>query len=153
VTDNAGGLGSPSSVPSGSAVTDEDRNRYGLLLDRAAERGLIGPDDYQVRLEDLAAASTVEQMNRIVTELPALKPASAVRSGPRASALPPSVGRGSMGVSRRRSSPWLLLVIVVAIVAASLIFLTIYTQHLVRNRNSGLAPSVTVARTVSALRL
>ncbi|MGH9079232.1 MAG: DUF1707 domain-containing protein [Acidimicrobiales bacterium] len=145
----------PNPALSGSAVTDEDRNRYGLLLDRAAERGLIGPYDYEVRLADLAAASTIEQMNRIVTELPAFAPAAATPSVPRASATA-GLGRpgsGPTGASRRRSSPWMLLVIVVAVVAASLMLLTIYAEHTVRSRNSGLAPSVPAVRTVSALRL
>jgi hypothetical protein len=151
VTDHE--AGSRSSPPaSGSAVTDEDRNRYGLLLDRAAERGLIGPDDYRVRLADLAAASTIEQMNRIVTELPVFVTPPAIRSRPRASGLQLPGVPSSMGASRR-SSPWLLLLIVVAVVAASLVFLTIYAEHTVKSRNSGLAPRATVARTVSALRL
>jgi hypothetical protein len=136
-----------------SAVTDEERNRYGLLVDRAAERGLIDPDDYEVRLRDLAAASTLEQMNRIVTELPVFAPAPATRSSPRASGPSFPGGPLPMGASRRRSSPWLLLLIVVAVVAASLVFLTISAEHTVRNRNSGLAPSVTATRTLSALRL
>jgi Domain of unknown function (DUF1707) len=163
VTDNEAGSRPPSPVPSlpvpsppapsGSAVTDEDRNRYGLLLDRAAERGLIGPDDYRVRLEDLAAASTIEQMNRIVTELPAFVIPPVVRPRPRAPGLQVPGVTGSMGGPRRsrRSSPWLLLLIVVAVVAASLVFLTIYAEHTVRTRNSGLAPRATVALTVSAL--
>jgi hypothetical protein len=138
--------------PSGSAVTDEDRNRYGLLLDRAAERGLIGPYDYEIRLRDLAAASTVEQMNRIVTELPAFAPAPARPSKPRASGAALLGSRGGARTARRRSSPWWLLVIVLAVLAISLVFLTIYAQHMVRNHNAGVAPSVTAARTVSALR-
>ena len=51
-------------------VTDEDRNRYGLLLDRAAERGLLSTDEYEVRLGELAEATSIDQMQQIVTELP-----------------------------------------------------------------------------------
>jgi hypothetical protein len=149
----------PRPVPSLVAepgVTDEDRNRYGHLLDRAAERGLIGPSDYEVRLRDLAEATTIEELNRIVTELPAFgpAPATAPRSGSRAGA-GRALGSGGVGVpvrSRRRSSPWLLLVIVVAIMAASLVLLAIFAEHFARTRNSGL-PSVTAVGAVSALRL
>jgi hypothetical protein len=136
------------------AVTDEDRNRYGRLLDRAAERGLIGPADYEVRLGDLAEATTIEELNRIVTELPAFVPAPATTPGSRAGA-GRALGSGGLGAparSRRRSSPWLLLVIVVAIMAASLVLLTIFAEHFARTRNSGL-PSVTSVGVVSALRL
>ena len=73
---------------SGPDVTDDDRNRYGRLLDRAAERGLLGPHDYEIRLRDLASASTIDQMNQIVTELPAfasVPPTASARMGTRAS--------------------------------------------------------------------
>ncbi len=52
-------------------VTDEERTRYGLLLDRAAERGLLDSAEYEVRLRQLAEATTTEQMVAIVAELPA----------------------------------------------------------------------------------
>jgi hypothetical protein len=51
-------------------VTDEDRNRYGVLLDHAAERGLLSPGDYQARLADVASATSLDELKRIVTELP-----------------------------------------------------------------------------------
>src|SRR5271165_2674616 len=59
------------SVAPAPGVTDGDRNRYGVLLDHAAERGLLSPAEYQIRLAELAEASSVEQLHRIVTEIPA----------------------------------------------------------------------------------
>ncbi len=145
----------PSLLPV-TAVTDEDRNRYGLLLDRAAERGLISPYDYEARLRDLAEATSIEQMNRIVTELPAFTPTpatparSAARRGRRPSTLS---GAGVPTTSRDRSSPWLLLVIVVAVMIVSLVVLVIFADHAVRTHNGGLPPPMTTARALSALRL
>ncbi len=151
VTDNEDRSSSVPAVPPASTITNDDRNRYGLLLDRAAQRGLIGPDDYRVRLGDLAEASTIEQMNRIVTELPAFVTPPAVRSRPRAAGVRVPRARASMEAPRR-SSPWLLLVIVVAVVAVSLVVLTVYAEHSVRSRNSGLASLGHPAQTLSDLR-
>jgi hypothetical protein len=134
-------------------VTDEDRTRYGILLDRAAERGLLAPYDYEMRLGDLASATTIEEMNRIVTELPAFTRAGATPrndrrpSGPRiASNRPPF----SAAAQQRRARLWLMVTIVMVVAVASLLFLSIYTRHVVHNRNSGL-PVIT--QPVSALRL
>ncbi len=52
------------------AVSDDERNQYGLLLDRAAERGLLSTDEYDARLRELAIAGSVEELQRIVAELP-----------------------------------------------------------------------------------
>jgi len=61
----------PAPVPDlPSGVTDEDRNRYGVLLDHAAERGLLSPGDYQARLSEVASATSLDELKRIVTELP-----------------------------------------------------------------------------------
>jgi len=75
-------------------ITDEVRIRYGLLLDRAAERGLLEPADYEVRLRALAGATTTEQMVDIVAELPAFTP-------------PPSRGSpaGALGAGRSIPGP------------------------------------------------
>ena len=57
--------------PAGTApVTDEDRTTFGLLFDRAAERGLLTQSEYQLRLGELAEATSRDEMRRIVTELP-----------------------------------------------------------------------------------
>ena len=47
------------SVP--GEVSDEERNRYGVLLDHAAERGLLTAAEYQVRLAELADATSIER--------------------------------------------------------------------------------------------
>ncbi|MHB1517566.1 MAG: DUF1707 SHOCT-like domain-containing protein [Acidimicrobiales bacterium] len=63
------------------AVSDDERNRYGLLLDRAAERGLLSTDEYDARLRDLAIAGSVEELQRIVAELPIFTARSSKGSG------------------------------------------------------------------------
>ncbi len=130
-------------------MTDEDRDRYGRLLDRAAERGLLDAYDYEVRLRDLASASTIEEMNRIVTELPAFTAPPPV-AGTRARAS--AVGTPKLGPGRRRSSPWLLLVVVVVVVVASLALLALYAGHLDRSHHSGMAPAAAPAYRLSAPR-
>lgn len=123
---------------------DGDRNRYGLLLDRAAERGLLTPFEYEVRLRDLASATSFEEMNRIVTELPAFV-APADQAGPRRSrgassagglGAPPARPTGTAG----RSSPWLLLAVLVAVAVVALVFLAVYAHHL--GRSQGVAPPI-----------
>ena len=52
-------------------MTDEDRNRFGILLDHASERGLLTPLEYEFRLSELAEATSMDELRRIVTELPA----------------------------------------------------------------------------------
>jgi hypothetical protein len=71
--------GYPASGPS-----EEDRERYMRLLDRALERGLLGDGDYMLRADAIARATDIEQMNEIVQRLPVLEvPAKArtARSG------------------------------------------------------------------------
>jgi DUF1707 SHOCT-like domain len=146
----------PSLLPE-THVTDEERNRYGLLLDRAAERGLISPYDYEVRLRDLAEATSIEQMNRLVTELPAFTSApTAVRSSSRRGWRAATLSGGvAPTTSRSRSSPWLLLVIVVVVMIVSLVVLGIVAAHVAHSHNSGsgLAPPMRATRALSALRL
>jgi hypothetical protein len=98
--------------PDGGVVTDEERNRYGILLDRAAERGLLSPHEYELRLGDLAVATTTEQMREIVTELPIFTAPNAARTSPGAAGRRPA-GAALPGPGHRRSSPWLVLVILV----------------------------------------
>ena len=93
----AAAAGSPAAGPAldggqAEAISDDERNRYGLLLDRAAERGLLTPREYEVRLADLAAATSVDQMREIVTVLPG-------REAPRRS---PRVARTRTGPRRPR---------------------------------------------------
>jgi hypothetical protein len=126
-------------------VSDEDRNRFGMLLDKAAERGLLSAADYEVRLRDLAVATSTEEMVAIVTDLPAFAPAP-VSGTPGTS--PPSIGLARRG---DRTSPWLLLVVLVAIIVAAIVILGLYVAHLHRTPATGPPPAV--ARTFSVLRL
>lgn len=134
-----------------SPVTDEDRTRYGLLLDRAAERGLLTPYEYEIRLRELAEATSTDQMRQIVTELPAFAVPAATAPSARArrkgssatsgGTPPATAGRGP------RTSRWVALVVLVVLIAASLVVLAIYAEHLVRRHTGGLAvPAVSVLR-------
>jgi Domain of unknown function (DUF1707) len=129
--------------PDGGVVTDEVRNRYGVLLDRAAERGLLSPHEYELRLGDLAAATTTEQMKEIVTELPIFTAPKAARSSAGASGRRPAGAAVSPGPGHR-SSPWLVLVILVVVVVAALAVLALYAHHVVGHRAGSPAPAVVV---------
>jgi hypothetical protein len=135
-------------------VTDEDRTRYGVLLDRAAERGLLAPYDYEMRLRDLASATTIEQMNRIVTELPAFTRVAGATARNNRSPSDPRIPSNrppfSAAAQQRRARQWLMVAIVMVVAVASLLFLSIYTRHVVHNRNSGLS---VITQPVSGLRL
>ena len=141
----------------GSDVTDEDRHRYGVLLDRAAERGLLTPYEYELRLGDLASATTIDSMQKIVTELPAFTAPTVVPArGSQRRRGPSSMGSGSLGAasaSPRKASPWLLLAVLVVVVVASLAFLAVYVHHVVQTHPDGMAGPGTVVRQLSALRL
>ena len=138
--------------PDGGVVTDEERNRYGVLLDRAAERGLLSPHEYELRLADLAAATTTAQMKEIVTELPVFSAPKGVRSSPGGSARRRAPATGSPGPGRPRSSPWLVLIVLVVVVVAALAFLALYAHHVV-GQHAGLPAPAVVLRPVSGLRL
>ncbi len=140
-------------TPAGTGVTDEDRNRYGALLDRAADRGLLSLADYQVRLGELAEATTMDQMHRIVTELPVFSapPAKTNASSrrrsratvPTGSALEgatpntPWVG-GTGGRTLEGRGRWLVLAAMVAVLLVSLIVLAVFAAHLTHVRSTGL---------------
>ena len=134
-------------------VTDEERNRYGVLLDRAAERGLLSPHEYELRLADLAAATTTAQMKEIVTELPVFSAPKGVRSSPGASGRRSARAGGSPGPRHPRSSPWLALIVLVVVVVAALAFLALYAHHVVGGQHAGLPAPGVVLRPVSGLRL
>jgi len=132
-----------------SGVTDDDRQRYGLLLDRAAERGLLDTTEYQHRLGDLASATTIDQMNSIVTELPVFDTPGATTGrhmSPRSTSWSSPAAEG--GGSRR----WLILVIVVIVVVAAMAFLAVYSHHLVDRRSHGESAPPVPARPVSGPR-
>jgi hypothetical protein len=138
-------------------VSDEDRNRYGLLLDSAAQRGLLSPFDYEIRLRDLASATTIDQMNDIVTELPVFTATASATlpKRPRRLGLSPVSGHSpaAPGTHNHRGRQWLMLAILVVAVIVSLVLLSIYSKHLIRNRNSGLPTPAEAAQPVSGLRL
>lgn len=140
-------------------VTDDDRTRYGVLLDHAAERGLLTVGEYEVRIGELAEATTIDEMRRIVTELPAFAPPvptsttspSPSRSRRSAPVLAPDALLMTAG-TRRRNSSWVVLAVLVAVIVALLIAFTIYAEHLTKSHTAA-PPGVAAARTVSAPRL
>jgi Domain of unknown function (DUF1707) len=135
-------------------VTDHDRTVYGDLLDRAAERGLLNEHDYQIRLGELAEATSVDQMQRIVTELPAFTPTPATSAHPFfGGAEPVKVTHPGTVGKRRRSSPWLLLGIVVIVALVSLVWLALYADHVIRTHSSGVVTTSVVVRPLGGLRL
>ena len=102
--------------PSGAATTspgrpeardDEDRNRFGTLLDHADERGLLSVSEYEIRLGELAAATSIDEMREIVTELPAFTPMPSMPARSKRSAGGGRVGRlgDPAGPIRRQSPP------------------------------------------------
>jgi hypothetical protein len=140
-------------------VTDDDRQTYGRLLDRAFERGLLGAFDYELRLRELSEATTVDQMRAIVTELPAFSMPAADK-GPRRSSLLSSSSslsgaRSGTGPARTGlSGPWAKLAILVVVVVVAFLVLALYAQHLVHQRNGGSgAPPPAAVVAVSCPRL
>jgi hypothetical protein len=149
-------------VPGG--VSDEDRNRYGVLLDHAAERGLLSAPDYQVRLAELADATSIEQLQRIVTEFPAFGGAAATpaRTAPPAAVPTATPGDPTRPVpvpgtptpeldaalwasltpaSPRRpgGNPWLILTIVIVILVVALVSLALVAAHVAHSHTGGTA--------------
>jgi hypothetical protein len=145
------------------AVSDADRNRYGLLLDSAAERGLLSPAEYEVRLVALADADTEDELRRIVTELPAFAPAgSTAPSTSTASALGPAARVDDPAAldsalwanltparARRGSgNPWVALAVLVLVLLVSLVVLAVVASHLAHTHPAAVAhaPAAVVSR-------
>ena len=145
-------LAQASPAQGSTPVSDDDRTAYGVLLDRAAERGLLSQYDYELRLGELAAATSIDQMQQIVTELPVFTAPPPSATAHRSRRTGPDVALATVR-GRRRSSPWVLLAIMVVVVLASLVFFAIYAEHLVRNHNAGLVSTPVAVRAFSALRL
>jgi hypothetical protein len=143
------------------AVTDEDRQQYGRLLDSAMERGLLSPYEYETRLSDLAEAPTLDELKRIVTELPifgtaatpASKPARPSRfGGPPGSGpsdglpLTPGTTRGlARSAAKSQRSRWTKLIVLLVVVIVVFVALSIYAEHLVHNHNNPSSSAVWVA--------
>ncbi len=140
-------------VPPG-VVSDDDRNRFGRLLDTAAEQGLLSPLDYQNRLAQVASAGSVAELQRIVTEIPAF-------GGPDPVADPPVAGPvdidallwagRTQAIGRERGNRWLALVLMVAVLLVALIGLGLVAAHLAHTHSPVGVPA-SVAR-LSSLRL
>lgn len=138
-----------------SEVTDEDRQTYGRLLDSAMERGLLSAYDYQTRLGDLAAASTIEEMKTIVTELPMFtastpaKPRRFSRFTEAPDDLPVAPGsaqtRMAGAAAHGRSNRWTKLIVLLIAVIALFVALSIYAAHVANNHNSHSGATVTRA--------
>ncbi len=136
----------------GEVVTDEERTRYGLLLDRAAERGLLDPAEYQVRLGELAEATSTARMLEIVTELPAFSlPAPTAARTPRSVRTKPAAP--GTGGQRRRGTVWVVLVVVVVIAVVSLVVLALSVERLSRTHGPGQSSPPVAAPWLSAPRL
>ena len=142
------------------AVTDDERNRYGALLDAAAERGLLSPTEYQARLGEVAEASSVAELRRIVTELPAFGTPSAADSGGEtgeagvavaAGGTPPTggvpsapdlhailwAGRTRAVARRDRGNQWIVLAVVVAVLLVALVALGLVAAHFAHTHGAG----------------
>jgi hypothetical protein len=141
-------------VPDVEVITDEERNRYGSLLDRAAERGLLEPSEYEVRLRELAQATSTEEMMQIVTELPVFSPstpgpapmkARSARHGDARSVVHPG--------SRRQVTLWALMGLLVVLAVASLVFLAVSAERLTHRQSHGSGAGPVVTRGVSGPRL
>ena len=134
-------------------VTDEQRTRYGHLLDSAAERGLLDPAEYEIRIRELAEATTTAQMVEIVTELPVF--AAPAPTSTRSRRPVASVNRASAGPAgqRRRTTVWVVLAVVIVVAVASLIILALSADRLSRSHSSSQPPRPAVTRPFSALRL
>ena len=142
-------------------VSDEDRNRYGVLLDHAAERGLLSAGEYQARLAELAEATSIEQLQRIVTELPAF--GGHVTTAPAATPTTPVLAGATSHVPARPVSvpgapgqeldaalwasltppaprrggqnPWLLLALVIVVLVVAMIGLALVGAHVIHAHN------------------
>jgi hypothetical protein len=135
-------------------VTDEERNRYGSLLDRAAERGLLEPSEYEVRLRDLAQATSTEAMMQIVTELPVFNPLTQ-SSRPRKSrpARHTMTRAAAHPEPRRRVTVWALLALLVVVAVASLVILAVSAERLTHRQGGGSGTGPATTRVVSGPRL
>jgi hypothetical protein len=154
-----------------AAVSDDERNRFGVLLDHAAERGLVSPAEYQVRLTGLAEATSVDELQRIVTELPAFEAPPAMPVGGTGALPATGSGLGAVDGSmtpteldsilwagltpaaprRSRGNPWIILAVLVLVMIVSMVALALVAGHLVHIHGAGHA--VGTVRALSPLHL
>ncbi len=144
-------------VPVGTGtpvITDEERSSYGVLLDRAAERGLLDSTEYDVRLRQLAGATTTAEMVAIVSELPAFTPAPTPTAPHQSRSAIQSASRTATGSGqRRRLVVWVLMGVLVLLALVSLVILALSVGRLSRSRSSAPPQPPVAVRPVSALRL
>lgn len=130
-------------------VTDEERNRYGVLLDHAAERGLLSATEYRFRLAELADAMSVDELRRIVTELPAFGgPADrAVSPGPDPAAVDAALWANLTPAAERRDPGhrWVALALLVAVLVVAMVALALIVSHVAHNRHAAVAGTVAAA--------
>jgi hypothetical protein len=109
------------------APTDDDRQRYGRLLDGAYSRGLIDDLEYSKRLEELVEADSTESMDKIVeVTAPGLDPVDLARlTAPK---------RATNLVTRRRQTA----LIAIAFLFLMLIILGVVLAIAVHNHQGGL---------------
>ena len=140
-------------VPAEGPVTDDDRQRFGVLLDRAFDRGLLDAVEYQRRLGALAEAATVEELRDLVTELPVLHggPDRSATARPRPDGFA-TLGRPRYGTTATaRRSPWPVLVVVLVVLAVLVVVLAVAGAHLARShRGSAPPPGVPAGLPVAA---
>ena len=156
------------------AVTDDERNRYGSLLDAAAERGLLSATEYQARLGEVAEATSVAELQRIVTELPAFGAPSTAEGGATRSAgatraagvTAPTGGvpaapdldailwsERTRAVERReRGNQWIVLAVVLGVLLVALVALGLVAAHLTHTHGAGTSAAAIAGR-LSSLRL
>jgi hypothetical protein len=145
--------------------TDDDRQRYGRLLDSARERGLIDDDEYSHRLTELGEADSIEELTRIVSELPVLgssAPGDAVAktggSSPQLRGLDPvdmamlaSRNRAPKAESSRR---WLALVVIAIIFLVLMILGFVLAAHARSVNDNGLGGQLVAhLRSVAVVRV
>jgi hypothetical protein len=140
-------------LASAIAVSDDERNRYGVLLDHAAERGLLTPTEYRERLIQLAEAPSIEDLQRIVTELPSFSvsgtPASSPgrRTGqarPSASDTPdPAALDAALWASltpattrRASGSQWIILGLIVMMLVIAMVVLALVAGHMAHSHHA-----------------
>ncbi len=135
-------------------ITDEERNRYGSLLDRAAERGLLEPAEYEVRLQELAEATSTQEMMRIVTELPVFDPLTQSSAPKKTRPARHTMSRGATQPgSRRRVTIWALLGLLVVVAVVSLVILAVSAERLTHRQGGGSGTGHVPSPVLSGLRL
>jgi hypothetical protein len=142
-------------------VSDDDRNRYGVLLDHAAERGLLSPTEYRERLGQLAEAPSIEDLQRIVTELPAFGLSGAPAATPKRrggptrpagstvpdpAALDSALWASLTPASSRRASnnQWLILGLMVVILIVAMVVLALVAAHMAHTHHTAFGAKVTL---------